>query len=92
MSKLKYTPQGFSYIDIGLDDCLRWGGMGICNSCGKGPFKKLKLVYVLTDTYCENCFNEWLERSKNMSKQDVEHDLKIQDENHIRWYRYHLNR
>ena len=81
MSKLKYTPQGFSYIDIGLDDCLRWGGMGICNSCGKGPFKKLKLVYVLTDTYC-----------KNMSKQDVEHDLKIQDENHIRWYRYHLNR
>ena len=94
MSKLKYTPQGFSYVDVSLEQCLNWGGYGICNGCGKGPFRHLKLVYVLTDTYCEDCFNEWLERAKTYSKEDIDYDLKVQNENnnHIRWYSYHLNR
>ena len=92
MSKLKYTPQGFSYVDVSLEQCLKWGGYGICDGCNKGPFKKLKLIYVLNDTYCEDCFNKWQERAKTYSKEDVEYDLKVQNDNHIRWYSYHLNR
>lgn len=89
---IKYTPQGFSYVDITLEDCLNWGGLGICNGCGKGPFEKLKLIYVLGDTYCEKCFNNWLERAKTYSKQDIEYDLNVQQGRDIKWYEYHLKR
>lgn len=86
--KIKYTPQGFSYIDITIFDCLSWGGLGICDGCGK-PHKELKLIYVLHDTYCNKCFDTWLKRSAKYSKEDIEYDLKIQKENHIKWYKYH---
>lgn len=92
MKEIKHTPQGFSYVDVTLHEVINWGGYGICNSCGKGPFKKLKLVYVLTDTYCEDCFNDFLERSKHMSKEDIEYDLNLQKDNDIRWYKAHLMR
>lgn len=90
--KINYTPEGFSYVDIDYHDWLSWGGLGICDSCGRGPFSKMKLIYILHDTYCENCFKKWLERCKKYSKQDIEYDLNIQNENHIKWYEYHLGR
>lgn len=90
--KIKYTSQGFSYVDVELDDIIKWGGLGICNSCNVGPFSKMKLVYVLTDTYCEKCFNKWQERAKNYSKEDIEYDLSVQKNNDEKWYKYHLDR
>ena len=87
MKEVKYTPQGFSYIDVGIFEVINWGGMGICNSCGKGPFRNLKLVWVLTDTYCEQCFNEWLERTKNFPKHEIEEDLALQKDRDIKWYK-----
>lgn len=87
--KIKYTPQGFSYVDVSLFDVINWGGYGICNSCGKGPFRHLKLIYVLADTYCNACFNKWLERCKKYSIEDIEYDLKIQQGNDEKWYKYH---
>ncbi len=87
--KVKYTPQGFSYVDVDLYDVTKWGGIGICDGCGKGPFFKMKLVYVLGDTYCENCFNQWLERCKKYSKEDIAYDLTIQEGNDKKWYKYH---
>ena len=90
--EIKYTPQGFSYVDVDLFEITKWGGIGICNSCGKGPFMEMKLIYILHDTYCDKCFNEWLERAKAYSKSDIEEDLVIQKDNDIRWYKYHLDR
>ena len=86
--KIKYTPQGFSYVDVSLVDCARWGGYGVCDSCNK-VHTKLKLIWVLRDTYCENCFNEWLERAKHYSKEDIDYDLALQKQNHIMWYEMH---
>ena len=87
--KIKYTPQGFSYVDVTLEDCMNWGGLGICAGCGE-IHDRLKLIFVLTDTYCENCFNKCLERSKNYSKEDIEYDLKIQNGRDKQWYFYHI--
>lgn len=87
--KIKHTPQGFSYVDVSLMECLKWGGAGICDGCGKGPHLKLKLIYVLRDTYCEKCFNEWLERCKSYTKEDIEYDLNIQNKYHVNWYKAH---
>lgn len=89
--EVKYTPQGFSYVDITLKECINWGGCGICNSCGTIA-NDLKLVYVLGDTYCEKCFNEWLERAKNYSEEDIKHDLNVQKDRDIAWYEYLLKR
>lgn len=86
--RIKYTPQGFSYIDVTLEECINWGGYGVCNGCGQ-IHDRLKLIWVLTDTYCEKCFNEWLKRSENMDKEDIDHDLALQKDNDIKWYEYH---
>lgn len=90
MKEIKYTPQGFSYVDVGIFEVINWGGIGICNSCGKGPFRNLKLVWVLGDTYCEQCFNNWLERAKSYPKKDIEDDLTLQKDRDVRWYKAHL--
>lgn len=90
MKTIKYTPQGFSYIDVDLLDVILWGGYGICNGCNEGPNEHMKLIFVLGDTYCEKCFNEWLERAKNYSKEDIEADLQYQKAHHMKWYEYHI--
>lgn len=86
MRKVNYTKQGFSYVDVNFFEIVRWGGFGICNGCGKGPFKNMKLIYVLHDTYCDKCFEKCLIRWEQFSPEDIAYDLKIQNENHIRWY------
>ena len=90
MKEIKHTPQGFSYVDVSIFEVINWGGIGICNSCGKGPFRNLKLIWVLGDTYCENCFNKWLERAKHYSKKDIIEDLALQKDNDTKWYKAHL--
>lgn len=89
MSRIKYTEQGFSYVDVTVEECLGWGGYCICNGCNNIS-SELKLVYVLTDTYCPTCFNEWVERSKKYSKEDIEYDLALQKERDKEWYGYHI--
>lgn len=86
--RIKYTPQGFSYIDVSLLEVVNWGGMGICNNCGK-IHKNLKLIWVLADTYCDDCFNEWLKRTKEYSQEDIDYDLHLQKDNDIEWYKRH---
>ncbi len=86
MRKVNYTKQGFSYVDVNFFEIVRWGGFGICNGCGKGPFIKMKLIYLLHDTYCDKCFKESLIGWEQFSPEDIAYDLKIQSENHIKWY------
>ena len=86
---IKYTRQGFSYVDVSLEEILNWGGYGVCTSCDKVLCSKMKLIYVLHDTLCLRCFNEWLERCKTYTKEDIKYDLKIQKYYHIDWYKAH---
>lgn len=90
MKEVKYTEQGFSYIDVTLLDVIKWGGYGICNGCNRGPMEHMKLIYILGDTYCDRCFNAWLERVKNYPKKDIETDLMYQKEGHLMWYACHI--
>ena len=89
MDRIKYTPQGFSYVDVTMEECLAWGGLCICNECNE-ICNDLKLVYILGDTYCTKCFNDWLERSKNYSKEDIAYDLALQNGRDKEWYSYHI--
>lgn len=87
--KIKYTPQGFSYVDVCLGEILNWGGYGVCASCNKALCLEMKLIYVLGETLCNDCFYDWLERCKEMSKEDIEDDLNIQKQYDIGWYKVH---
>lgn len=92
MKQIKYTPQGFSYIDVNYLDVLLWGGACICDGCNRGPFKNMKLIFVLRDTYCEDCFNEWVKRCDKYAIEDIEHDLRYQRDMHKEWYEIHLGK
>ena len=92
LNRIKTTERGFNYVEVTPVENLNWGGMCVCNGCGKTIFDKpMKLVFVLTDTYCDDCFNKWVERSKTYSREDVDYDLKKQNEMSERWYKFHLD-
>ena len=82
--ELKYTDKGYSYIECTKDDCFNWGGLAICDCCGKPMFEKIYLIFILASAYCPQCFKEWLEHSKR-----YEDDLYLQKQNHERWYLAH---
>ena len=83
--KIKYTPKGYSYVDISLEECLNWGGLGICAMCDE-ICEDLKLIWALGDVYCTKCFNEWVERQEKYLRSDIEHDIKLQEENDKKFY------
>lgn len=91
MSRLKVTKEEFNYIEVTPEEILLWGGICICNHCGKQFLNEnMYLVFVLTDTYCKHCFEEWKNRDKGLTKDDIEFDLRLQREMSLKWYDYHL--
>ena len=91
--RIKYTPRGFSYVEITPSECLSWGGMCVCNGCN-GQFldKNLYLIWALGDVYCKDCFEDFLKDEQNLSQEDVDSDLKYQKEEDLEYYRAHLGR
>lgn len=91
MNKIEYTERGFDFVKVSPLDIINWGGFCVCNGCN-GQFleEDMYLVYVLGDCYCKKCFDEWVERSKSYSQEDVEEDLRFQKEHSFQWYKYHL--
>ena len=91
--RIKYTNKGFSYIKVSPIENLNWGGFCICNGCDKQVLdEEMYLIFVLTDTYCKNCFKEWSKRQQFYSQEDIEYDLNLQNKHHLEWYKRHLER
>ena len=84
MHQIKYTEQGYSYVPVTIQDCISWGGLGVCNSCGQVSLRG-NLVFVLGDYYCPECFNEWQGRAHKYPE-----DLAYQKQHHLDWYKYHV--
>lgn len=82
--ELEYTKQGYSYVKCTRQDCLEWGGLGICDSCGELMDEPVYLIFVLGQAFCQKCFDEWKNRTKR-----YEEDIVLQKQNHIRWYKFH---
>lgn len=78
---LYYTNTGYSYLKCDVHDCYKWGGFGICDSCGKEMKDRVYLIYILHQAFCPDCFSEWIENSTR-----YEDDLELQKVNHIKWY------
>lgn len=79
--KLSYTKKGYSYIKCTKHDCYNWGGIAICDYCGKPMENEVYLIFVLARAYCPICFKEWMKRSKR-----YEDDIELQNRIQERWY------
>lgn len=82
--RLQYTDKGYSYLKCTKEDCFAWGGMAICDDCGKSMNDDVYLIYILAQAFCPKCFKEWTERSTRFKE-----DLILQEQNHERWYQSH---
>ncbi|MBO7615006.1 MAG: hypothetical protein J6T15_04860 [Bacilli bacterium] len=84
MKKLEETNNGYLYAKVSRLECLSWGGMGMCDFCGK-DMDEGYLVFVLHSCICPECFNTWIGRSKK-----YEDDLNYQDERADGWFKAYL--
>ena len=81
MKKIETTEQGYYYAKVSNTECINWGGLGVCDLCGK-PFIEGYLTFVLGNCICEDCFKDWLSRAKV-----YEEDLEFQEEVSERWFK-----
>ena len=51
----------------------------------------MNLCFAAGDVYCNKCFDRMKKHWKNFSKEDIEYDIKLQDEMSLDWYKYHLD-
>ena len=69
MSERIKTKQGYITLKTSVGEVLKWGGLGICDTCAK-PNTEGYLVGVLNRWLCEECFREW-EECAVFHKEDV---------------------
>ena len=55
---------GWTVYKITADECYSFGGMSICDDCGKFQPEGGYLVPVLNHFMCSDCFNDWNSRCK----------------------------
>lgn len=58
--ELQKTLRGFTYLPVTRQDCLSWGGFGVCDFCNQN-MQHGYLVHVLNSCICSRC--EWIELS-----------------------------
>lgn len=76
MAEIIENKKGFKVIKVTLNDCLNWGGLGICDWCNECIGEYGYYVAVLNSVMCEKCYLEWYERAKNYPE-----DKRIEDGN-----------
>lgn len=85
LKNIEVTPQGYYYAKVNALECTRWGGYGICDTCGKPFIEDGHLVFVLNSCICGKCFEDWQRRA-----QVWEEDLHLQKEASEAWFKHHL--
>lgn len=84
MKEIKVSPGGYYYAEVTRDECLQWGGFGVCDLCNN-DFDKGYLIWVLSDCICQSCFDDWMDHQTR-----YEEDLKMQSIYAKEWFEYHL--
>ena len=91
-SRILTDETGYNYVKVTPEEVRRWGGFNICNGCNNQFLDEdMNLFYAGTDTYCDKCFEAMRKRWKTYPKEDIEYDLKLQNEGSLDWYKYHLD-
>lgn len=95
-SRILKDKSGYNYVRVTPEEIINWGGYCVCNGCNNQYINEdQNLVFILGDVYCDRCFNEIKDRWHNytdISKEDIEGDLGIQERESLEWYKYHLDK
>ena len=93
-SRILVDETGYNYVKVTPQEIIKWGGYCVCNGCNNQFLREnMNLCFAAGDTYCDKCFNDMRKRWKrNLSKEDIEYDLKLQDSQALDWYKYHLDK
>jgi len=62
MAQQIQNPKGFKVISTTATECLKWGGMAICDHCNNAASIGY-FVAVLNHWVCPECFDKWLKRA-----------------------------
>ena len=92
-SRILVDETGYNYVKVTPQEVLKWGGYCVCNGCNNQFLREnMNLCFAAGDTYCDECFNDMRKGWKrNLSKEDIEYDLKLQDSQALDWYKYYLD-
>lgn len=85
MRRIEETNNGYYYADVSIRECIGWGGLGLCDTCNEPIVDGGHLIFILGSCLCDNCFNDWLSRSKR-----YEEDIQIQQDNSEQWFKAYL--
>jgi len=66
------TKKGHKFIKLNINEMLKIGGLGICDSCCV-PMSNGNLIPVLNSVYCDDCFNKWVKEAVYY-KEDVQYE------------------
>ena len=75
MAQIINSDKDFKVIEVYLSDCIKWGGLGICDHCNTA-IRKGYYVAVLNSVLCEKCYKSWHHRAKNYPE-----DRRIEESN-----------
>ena len=75
MAKIIENTKGFRVIEVSLQECLGWCGLGLCDWCGKGVGPGY-FVAVLNSVMCGKCYENWMLRA-----QRFEEDREFEEDN-----------
>ena len=62
MAKIVENKKGFKVIECSLEECMNWGGLGVCDDCGRKADNGY-YVAVLNSWLCEECYDKFTERA-----------------------------
>ena len=63
MAEVVETEKGFKVIHTSRTECLKWGGIGICDHCNESP-QHGYYVAVLNFWLCPDCYDRWIKNAK----------------------------
>lgn len=85
MAELFTNEKGFKIFKVNVSEIMEaFGGFGICDWCNGEKFDNY-YIPVLNHTYCPECYEKWLERTRRY-KQDIPFENKM-----VKWAKEQLN-
>jgi len=78
MAQVIENPKGFKVIKTTATECLKWGGMAVCDHCNKEVSYDSSgyFIAVLNHWVCPECYDKWLEKAI-LHKDDKPYESKI---------------
>ncbi len=87
--ELKYFKNGISYLEATSKECFNWGGLSICDCCGKKICENGFLVWMIHSYVCKDCLKKIQDYKLNEADKEIQ-QYETDPTTYI-WYLYHFD-